>query len=59
MRPPRRALASTGSTAGGSFLRARHASIEPSASPESIGAAKAAIGGTRAAALRRTSKGIP
>ena len=59
MRPPRSALASTGSTAGGSFLRARQASTEPSASPPSIGAAKAAIGGTRSAALRWTSKGMP
>ena len=45
IRPPRSALASTGSTAGGSFRRARQKSIEPSASPASIGAAKAAIGG--------------
>ena len=59
MRPPRKALASTGSTAGGAFLRASHMSIAPSRSPPSIGAPKAASGATRAAALRRTSKGMP
>ena len=44
MRPPRSALASTGSTAGGTFLRARQASTAPSASPASIGAKNAANG---------------
>ena len=59
MRPPRKAFASTGSTAGGAFLRASQRSIEPSKRPPSIGAPKAASGETRAAALRRTSKGMP
>ena len=44
MRPPRSALASTGSTAGGAFLRASQVSIAPRMSPPSIGAPKAAIG---------------
>ena len=59
MRPPRKALASTGSTASGAFLRESHKSIAPSRRPPSIGAAKAARGATRSAALRRTSKGMP
>ncbi len=44
MRPPRNALASTGSTAGGAFLRERHRSIAPSRSPPSIGEAKGGKG---------------
>ncbi len=59
MRPPRKALASTGSTAGGAFLRASQRSIAPSRRPPSIGAPKAASGATRSAALRRTSNGMP
>src|SRR5580658_747713 len=59
MRPPRSALASTGSTAGGACLRASQVSAAPRMSPPSIGAPKAARGATRAAALRWTSKGMP
>ena len=59
MRPPRKALASTGSTAAGAFFRARQASSAPRARPASIGAAKAAMGGTRSAALSLTSNGMP
>ena len=59
MRPPRRALASTGSTAGGVFLRASQTSIAPSKRPPSIGPPNAARGATRWVALRRTSKGMP
>ena len=44
MRPPRKALASTGSTAGGAFLRVSQTSIAPSKRPPSIGPPNAASG---------------
>ncbi len=58
-RPPRSALASTGSTAFEIFQRRRDHSISPSSRPPVAGATRATHGVTTALALNRTSNGMP
>ena len=53
IRPPRSALASTGSTAGRDWRVRRHTSVRPSASPPAAGNSSARHGSMLALADRR------